>query len=60
MKKLLLKQDLPFLQDYDNRFSQKVQNVPQKLRFNSIRCEQQSPSLLDITASNSRQTYQHS
>jgi len=39
IQKLLLKQDLPSLQDYANRFSQKVQNVPQNLRITSIRCE---------------------
>jgi len=35
----LLHQNLPSLQDYENRFPQKVQNVPQKLRITSMRCE---------------------
>ena len=39
LQKLLQKQELPCLEDYDNRFSQKFQNVPQKLRITSTCCE---------------------
>jgi len=39
LKKLLSKQELPSLQDNDNRFSRKVQNVPQKLRITRTCCE---------------------